>query len=149
MNRPKFAAAVLATVLTVGLTTAGTAVAAPAKSSPLRSRLLSLSDLPTGWAVTNKPGGGGGLSKSPCLSKLHKAPKGGQTATVSFDSNGTLPLLGETLKTLPNKAALKAWAAASKALAGCKTLSLTDNGKTIHGTSGAMSFPKEGSASSA
>lgn len=87
--------------------------------------------------------------KSPCLSKLHKAPKGQHTAYVSFTDNGTLPLLAETLDEFTNKAEVKQWGFASKALAKCKTLSFADNGKTLHATIGAMSFPKKGSASSA
>jgi hypothetical protein len=113
----------------------------------LHSKLLSLSNLPTGWAVDTTSSSGGSVTAG-CLAGLKRPPaqKGEFEVTVKYE-NGQIPLLNELLVAGPGSVA--SYNRVNHILAGCKRLSGTSGGQTITATVGAMSFPKVGTASAA
>lgn len=114
-------------------------------NSQLRSKLLTLSNLPTGWTVDNSSSGGGAVSGG-CLAGVKQAPKSERKVTASFE-NGQLPQLEEEL--VSGHTATSAYNRLNKVLARCKHFSETSNGETLAFTVGAMSFPPIGDGSSA
>ena len=112
--------------------------AAKLDAAPL-AKLLSIGQMPTGWAVYNEPSNGLG-----CLANILE-PKGiKQTASVSveFENNGSVPAVVERLSTFAN--ATTAYQKIVANLAGCKHLSGTTNGQKFSGTVGQASFPHYG-----
>jgi len=112
-------------------------------ASQLHSKLLKVSNLPTGWSVDSS-------SSSPtdqdCLSSLKSSFKHEVKATAAF-VNGSLPALQETIESGPGIDAR--FATFVKTLNKCKSVEYSSGGETVHGTMGAMSFPKVGSRSNA
>lgn len=69
-------------------------------SARLRSRLLSVSDLPAGWSVagtgsSTRPR----LTDTPCLAEVAKRPPGWSYQTAAFVEGKSIPNLGEVLAT--------------------------------------------------
>jgi len=115
-------------------------------SSPsLASELLSISDLPAGWAVDNSPNSGGGISGCQQYSAIRS--KALTKAETQFDQSGGVPYLAEELGTFADAAT--DFTAGTSALNGCKNFSITDSGKTYEATMGQMSFPASGYQSAA
>jgi hypothetical protein len=121
----------------------GSAVTAASASPPkLPAMLLSVGQMPTGWAVYNGTSNGLG-----CLANVLE-PKGiKQTAkaTVSFEASGGLPAVVERLATFTN--ATTGYKKIDADLTACKHLSGTTGGQKFSGTVGQMSFPHYGDAS--
>lgn len=89
-------------------------------------RLLSVSDLPAGWsAVSINPRGV--HTDAPCLSALPAHPQGWSYATAAFVDGTSVPSLGERLGTGPQ--AHQAWENLGRALARCRTATITIAGK--------------------
>ena len=120
--------------------------AAATTKTELRSKLLSLSNLPTGWTVDNSSSGGGGAVSGGCLAGVKHAPKSETKVSVAFE-NGQLPDLQEELVT--GHGASTAYNRLNHVLAGCKHFTVSSDGQTLALTVGAMSFPPVGSESSA
>lgn len=120
---------------------------AGASAPSAKSRVLTLSELPTGWTASPTTGSGGHVTTSKCFSMLKKAPKGGSRADVSFAANSTLPVFDELL--IRSRKAAAIYRAARKDMTKCRSVSFPSNGTTIKGTINAMSFPDVGSASGA
>jgi hypothetical protein len=98
--------------------------------------LLSISQMPTGWAVYS--GSSNGLG---CLANVLE-PKGiKQTAraTVEFEDNGSVPAVVERLVTFRN--AKIGYQKIVSHLQGCKHLSGTASGQTFSGTVWAGELP--------
>lgn len=108
-----------------------------------KARLLSVSDLPSGWSVDNtQQSSSGGLEGSSCLSGLKAAPKNGTKASAAFE-DGQFPAMDEVLALGPNE--VQRYRKLNKALAGCKSITISTGGlNTASGTVGAMSFPTIG-----
>jgi hypothetical protein len=114
----------------------------------LHSKLLSLSDMPTGWSVDNS-GGGAASGATGCLKAIEaqpKLPKGLERARVSY-TDGNLPSFGETLEA--GKGAVARYDKFLRTLEGCTTFGVDIDGTTVTGSMGAMSFPTVGESSSA
>ncbi len=111
----------------------------------LRSKLLTISNMPTGWTVDNSSSGSGGASGG-CLAGVKQAPKSENKVTASFE-NGQLPQLEEEL--VSGHEGTAAYNRLNKVLAGCKHFSVASNGQTLTFTVGAMSFPTVGDETNA
>jgi hypothetical protein len=139
--------ATIALAATLGLPTGllGTvAIAASASPPKLSAMLLSIGQMPTGWAVYNGPNTGLG-----CLANIlePKSIKLTAKASVEFDGNGSLPVVIERLATFTN--AKTGYKKIVANLTACKRLSVTTGGQKVSGTVGQMSFPHYGNASEA
>ena len=104
--------------------------------SQLRSKLLTLSNMPTGWVVDNSSSGGGSVT-SGCLAGVKQAPKNETKVTASFP-DGQLPSLEEELVT--GSQAIAAYNRLNHVLAGCKHFTAESGGQSMTATVGAMSF---------
>jgi hypothetical protein len=131
-------------VLVVGAVLTSAVPAGATTKAQLQSKLLSLSNLPSGWVADNSPSAAG--TTSGCLAGVKKAPKSETRATVSF-VNGQMPELAEVLVTGHDN--LAAYNRLNGDLAKCKQFTVTSNGQSITFTVGAMSFPAVGDESSA
>ncbi len=132
MRSVRSMALVVASLAVVLLTSPAASAATP------KSRLLSLSDLPTGWSVTRRPSTGGGVLTTSCLSALRKPPKHGKKASATFTGDTTS--LSETLATGPGTVARIQLL--NRTLRTCRGGTLTDDGKTVHLDIDRMSIPK-------
>ena len=118
--------------------------AASASTPNLSAKLLSIGQMPTGWAVNNTPGNGLG-----CLAKILEPKAVKQTASVSveFEDNGNVPEVSESLATFAN--AKTGYQKIVANLTTCKRLSGTTGGQKFSGSVGQASFPHYGNASAA
>jgi hypothetical protein len=107
--------------------------------------LLTVAQMPTGWAVDNSPGSGFG-----CLSHLLEPSGVKQTAyaAVTFADNGSPPQFQERLATYEVPAG-RAFAPIVAALSRCRRVSGTKDDRKATATIGAMSFPRYGDQSAA
>jgi hypothetical protein len=128
-----------------------TVLAPPANAitkSQIATKVLSLSDMPTGWSVDNSGGGSvsdfGGCLKG--LQAIKKRAKGIVRASVGYQE-GTVPFLIEIIEAGPG--AVARYRKFNAILLGCKAISFSASGSKVTGTVGAMSFPKVGDSSSA
>src|SRR5579871_3127547 len=138
---------VLVVITCVGAFALATAPTADAISkAQLRSKLLGVSDLPTGWSVDNS-------SASPtqlggCLSGINQVGKQrGETKVQAKFVNGTSPYFFEGLTSGPYAAA--DYQRFHQVFAKCRSLTISSEGTTIRLSVGAMSFPRIGSRSAA
>jgi len=118
----------------------------PSEVSVLQGRLVSVADLPAGWsaAPTNPQSG---QTNAPCLPSLPANPTGGTYATASFVEGTASPTLSEVLATGPQ--AQRRWQSLDRALARCRTATITIAGTKVKATVRALSFPRVASTSSA
>ena len=112
----------------------------------LRSKALSLSNMPTGWSVDNS--GGGTSNFTGCFAKLQatEATRGITRVEANYEQ-GNFPVMEETLITRKNAA--HRYQQFVSILNGCRQVSLSSGDTTLSGSIGAMSFPTVGNASSA
>ena len=99
----------------------------------VRSKALSISDMPTGWSVNNAKSS----STSNCSGSTHAA-KHDVKVSVSYQ-RGNVPVMAEAIEGGPSAGA--AYREALKRLNRCTTLTVTSAGTTLSGGGGAMSFP--------
>lgn len=130
-------AVVVATVITGSML--------PAGAASLKGRLLTLSDMPTGWTVTESSGASAAAS-IPCLSGFHEPTKHGTRRTVSY-VNGSTTEFEEGLATGPGE--LARWRKLHHNLSACHHVTVTDQGKSLGLTIAPMSFPSVSRTSSA
>jgi hypothetical protein len=141
-----FATIALAATLVMLTGLLGTVATAASASPPkLSAMLLSIDQMPTGWAVDNSSGGGG----VGCLKNLMEPNGIKQTAkaTVNFEDNENVPEVSEALATYTNAKTRFRKIVAN--LTACKHINGEIEGKKATGTVGLMSFPRYGNASEA
>ena len=133
-------AVLLATaVLTSGCGGNGTAAA-------LHDRLLAVADLPAGWSEV--PANPGSVQTSaPCLSHLGTSSKGWTYAVAAFVQGTSIPSLSEVLATGPQ--VQHTWQSLARALARCRTATLTIGGTKVKATIRPLPFPRVAGTSSA
>jgi hypothetical protein len=112
----------------------------------LKSKLITVSQLPSGWSVDNSSGSGS--SSGGCFANTkHIETRGGDVETSASFENGNLPDFTEELA--GGRSLSSNFAKIEKYLNNCKKASFTDSGTTYSATVGAMSFPTVGSRSAA
>lgn len=128
-----------------GAGVAATGAGAASRPSPLRSKLLTASQLGQGWTggpISNKPSG----ATPSCFKPFDNAPGKVTKAKADFQQSGGIPQVGESLMTGPGT--IKHLNAANNALSTCKTVSFKSSGHTLKGTITPIStFPNVGDKS--
>jgi pimeloyl-ACP methyl ester carboxylesterase len=115
-------------------------------ATALHSRLLSASDLPAGWSeVSTSPASV--HTDAPCLSGLPAKPKGWSYATAAFVEGTSVPSLGELLAT--GLQAHHAWQNLDRAMARCRTATITIAGKKAPVSIQPLPLPRVAGTSSA
>jgi hypothetical protein len=145
MRRPIVGATVLglAAAMTVGVV-AGAAATKITKSQ-LRQELLTISDMPSGWSVTNSSSNSAPPS---CLAAFEHIRKTTPLQASADFEQGQVPQFEETLVAAGAKAASK-YRTVISALSGCRNISFVDQGQTLTGQIVRMSLPSVGSQSQA
>ena len=116
------------------------------EASALQGRLLSVADLPAGWSAA--PANPHGVqTNAPCLSGLPANPKGWAYATAGFVEGTSIPALSEVLAAGPQ--AQQMWQNLARALARCRTATLTIAGTKAKATIQPLSFPRVAGTSAA
>jgi pimeloyl-ACP methyl ester carboxylesterase len=112
----------------------------------LHDRLLAVTDLPAGWsAVPANPDSV--KTSAPCLSSLAASPTGYTYAVAAFVQGTAIPSVSEVLATGPQVRQI--WQELARALARCRTATLTIEGTKVQATVRPLSFPRVASTSSA
>lgn len=112
----------------------------------LHARLLAVADLPAGWsAVPVNPQSV--QTSAPCLSSLSANPKGWTYATAAFVQGTSIPTLSEALAVGPQLR--QRWQSLARAMARCRTATLTLGGTKVKATIRSLPFPRFASTSSA
>jgi hypothetical protein len=132
-------------IATVGIAAlfVGFLTAYPAGAASVKSRLLSVTDMPPGWTVTYIPTSSG-VTSSHCLSSLHKLIHQ-RSATIAFAGGETK--LAEKIATGPR--AVAQLHLLNRGLRACHGVTLKALGKRLHLAIRQMPFPKVGSTSAA
>lgn len=117
-------------------------------TADLRSQLLSVSDLPTGWSVDSSSSDD---SAAPaCLRQVKAITHTAERAEAYFIKGTDLPTLGDSIGNYASAAvARQKFTSATAILNACRDISFDLNGTHITGSLGAMSFPKFGDQSAA
>lgn len=118
-------------------------VAVPAGAVPPKSRLLSVTALPTGWAVTYHRDSREVIS-SRCLSELDNLPPGEQAVHITF-AEGDTRKLAEKLVSGPK--AVDRLRLLDAALRGCRRVTVTNHGSRLPLKRVKVALPKIGSTS--
>ncbi|MGO9188122.1 MAG: alpha/beta fold hydrolase [Streptosporangiaceae bacterium] len=114
--------------------------------SAVQRRLLSVTDLPAGWSAA--PANPKSVqTKAPCLSGLSRDTKGWTYADAAFVQGTSIPNFGEVLATGPR--AQRRWQGLGRALARCRTATITIAGRKAMVTIQPLPFPRIASSSSA
>jgi pimeloyl-ACP methyl ester carboxylesterase len=116
------------------------------EAATLQGRLLSVADLPAGWSgVPVNPKSV--QTNAPCLSSLPANPKGWTYQVAAFVEGTSVPALSEVLAVGPR--VQQRWQSLSRALARCRTATITIGGRKAAATVQPLSFPRVASTSSA
>jgi hypothetical protein len=138
-------------VITSPLATIGAVPAGASASQPLRSRLLTVADLPAGWTVTSKPHKATAISLPGCLAGAQKAGHDAGWVTAKFIRNfffvHNFFVISEGLKV--GDIGVAAWSRGLRAIENCHTITYQVQGKTVHGTIASLSVPQVGDRSAA
>ncbi len=139
-------AAMLAVLVAAGLLAAGCGNSGDAVATALQARLLSTADLPAGWSAVpvNLQAA---RTSAPCLSSLGTRPKGLTYRVASFVEGIAIPAATEVLATGPQ--IQRTWQDLGRALARCRTATLTIAGKKATATIRPLSLPHVAGVSSA
>ena len=135
----------------VSVTVAILLLASPASASKitngdLESKLVRLSQLPTGWSVDNS--GAASSAVGGCLGDIAKSkPPKGDVRVAAHYERGILPDFEEELRAGPTVAS--DFGKLQRTLNGCSHLDISRSGSTYSAAVGAMSFPKIGNRSDA
>ena len=113
----------------------------------LRSRLLSVADLPASWSSSAASNDTVKLTNTPCLAGLATNPKGWSYQTAGFVEGRSIPNVGEVLAT--GARVEQAWKMFDHALAACRSATLVLAGTKVQATVHPMTFPRVGRSSSA
>lgn len=123
-------------VPTIGGSGSATAAAA-SKTSKVRPLLLAHKDVPRGWKKVT-PTTSNVTTHLGCVAKPSRSVRGWHHTEAVFADGKGLPFVAETLATGPH--VTKAWRAARAQLAGCRSATVTINGKTDHARIGRLPF---------
>jgi hypothetical protein len=132
------------TLAAVVVLLATAASASAVTTNQLKSKALSLANMPAGWSV--RTSAGSAAANTRCL-KLLKAPIPHEVKTNILFEDGNLPALEESLESGSGLDAR--YSKLKNDLTGCRSISFTSGGQTFHGTARAMSFPTFGDQSGA
>ena len=116
-------------------------------ASQLRSRLLSVGDLPAGWSSVATSTSPVSVTNTPCLAGLAKNPKGWSDQAAGFVEGKSIPTLGEVLAA--GAGVEQAWQQFDHALEGCRSATLVLGGTKVQATVHPLAFPRVGESSSA
>ncbi len=116
-------------------------------ASRLRSRLLSVADLPGGWSAVAVSASPVKVTDTPCLENLGKNRKGWSYQTAGFVEGTSIPNLGEVLAT--GARVEQVWNRFGAALANCRSAMLQLGSITVEATVRRLAFPRLGRSSSA
>jgi pimeloyl-ACP methyl ester carboxylesterase len=112
-------------------------------ANALHERLLTVADLPAGWsAVPVDPDSV--KTSAPCLSSLPTSPTGYTYSVAAFVEGTAIPSVSEVLATGP-----QVWQSLARALARCRTATLTIKGTKVQATLRPLPFPRVAGTSSA
>jgi hypothetical protein len=143
-HAPRRARAAVLAVLAAGLLMAG--CGSNAVATALQARLLSAADLPAGWsAVPANPQAA--RTSAPCLSSLGTQPKGWTYQAAGFVEGTAIPAATEVLATGPQ--IQQTWRDLGRALARCRTATITIAGNKGTATIRPLSLPHIAGVSSA
>jgi len=142
---PRARVALLAVLtVTAALTSACAGNSAVPTAATLHDRLLASTDLPAGWsAVPANPGSV--RTSAPCLSGLAAGSSGLTYSDDAFVAGTSIPALVEVLATGPQ--ARPRWQSLARALARCRTATLTIGSVTANATVRSLPFPRVASTS--
>jgi hypothetical protein len=122
---------------------------APQSGVRVKSQLLTVEDLPAGWAVDNS-GNDSSASTPACVRHLKDIMETDEHADADFVKGDPFPALNQGLGRFATSAdAVKAFTQGSAVLDGCKDISFTSGGEKITGSIGPMSLPTFGERSRA
>lgn len=120
-----------------------------APSRNLKSQLLTVSELPSGWAIDNSSDSGS-ASTPPCLTNLKSTLTTTDKAEISFVKGTSFPDFDQQLGYFGTAtSALAQYRAGSGILNNCKDVSFTSDGHQYTGSIGQLSFPTLGQRSTA
>jgi hypothetical protein len=114
----------------------------------LKSQLLSVAEVPVGWAVDNSSDKSDDSDTPPCFKHVKSTLHTSDRAEVRFVKGTDLPTLQQSLGYFGSSAA-GTYQAGAAVINSCKDISFTNGGHRISGSIGALSFPKLGQQSSA
>jgi len=121
-------------------------VAGASPTTTVKSRTLTISNLPLGWRVDPSATTSFNLRGAKCLAGLDSNDGvKAQRITASFIDGSALPALSDSLVTGPAMASL--YGEATTALAHCTSLTFTVDSKPVKATIKPLSLPTVGSAS--
>jgi hypothetical protein len=124
-----------------------TAASVPVRN--LKPQLLTVSDLPTGWAVDNSSDSGGGTAP-PCVKNLKSKLDTTDHAEADFVKGTDVPVFNQQLGDYGTSAeALARYRTSTRILDGCRDFSFTSDGHKFTGSIGQLSFSKLGQNSDA
>jgi hypothetical protein len=146
LRRPRgtWLAALVALCLSVAVVPVAMTVT-PASGAPaLNSRLLVLTDMPTGWraATADSTESADAVTLGSCLALSRKLPKGGTQASATFSGPTGLPAFQEDLASGATGQAF--FGSLVRGLSGCKTLSARTGSKTVTAKVSSLRFPQVG-----
>ena len=110
----------------------------------VESRVLSISNMPTGWSVDDSTSSSSG--SIPCLKSIKSRTKHQEKATVAY-KDGSLPAVQEIIAAGEGVSA--SYMKLNHALANCKTFTYSSGGQKVTGNVGPLLFPTVGSHSNA
>ena len=126
--------------------------AARTSSTPppdLKTQLLTVQELPTGWAVDNSTSSDSNTRGCDAVKNIGKGQSDSK-AEASFAKGGSLPQFSENLGYFSDKGkADSSYAEGVAALNSCKQLIVKSDGKDVRLTFGRMSLPSKGDHSQA
>jgi hypothetical protein len=144
----RFPIKVLTVAIILGSIATPSAFASASKvtKGELKSKLITVSQLPSGWSIDNSSSSGS--TSGGCFANTkHIETRGGDVETSASFENGNLPDFTEEIA--GGRSLASNFTKMEKYLNGCKKASFTDSGTTYSATVGAMSFPTVGSRSAA
>ena len=127
---------------------ASTQVTATAQIPDLEAQLLSVADLPTGWAVDNSSDPD--TAAPSCLKQAKAITDTPHSVRAEFVKGTDVPTLSDSIGYYDSSDnAEHKFTAAAQVLTSCKDVSFDSDGTHVTGTVGALSFPKIGDRSAA
>jgi pimeloyl-ACP methyl ester carboxylesterase len=112
----------------------------------LRSRLLTVADLPAGWS-TAPVSAKGSVTHEPCLSNLYLHTKGWSSVSAGFVEGTSIPSIGEVLASGPS--VHQRWGRVERALARCHNVTIPLGRLRVPATVRPLAFPSLAATSAA
>ncbi len=119
-------------VLLAALLALGSGCGSGGATNPLRGRLLSVSDLPSGWSASSANPESVQVADSACFSGTSRNLKGLTYDTAAFVQGTSIPNLGEVVASGPQ--VQQTWQRLNASLAGCHTATLLLGGTKVQAT---------------